>query len=249
MTGSIHHTSDSMKGMILAGGYGTRLHPTTVVTNKHLLPVYDKPMIFHPLETLRDAGIKDIMIICGKESAGDFMQLLHDGSDLGVELTYRVQKGAEGIAFAVGLGKNFVGNDNVVVILGDNIFTENLSEHLKDFQKGARIFLAHVGHEEAKRFGCPKIENNKILEIIEKPPVSPSPYAVTGLYVYDKRVFDIIKNLKPSARGELEITAVNNAYLKMNELDYKIISGKWSDAGTFESLFRATENVRAKRMG
>lgn len=231
-----------MKGVILAGGTGSRLYPLTKVTNKHLLPVYDKPMIYYPIRTLVNAGIKEIMIVSGKGHAGHFLELLGSGSELGVRLTYEIQDEAGGIAQALGLAEDFADNGPITMILGDNIFQDNIQESVKYFTSGARIFLKEV--PDAHRFGVAEIDGNRIVSIEEKPGVPKSNLAVTGLYIYDSRVFKIIRNLKPSGRGELEITDVNNAYVKMGEMEYSVLNGFWSDAGTFESLFRASELVK-----
>jgi glucose-1-phosphate thymidylyltransferase len=233
-----------MKGIILAGGTGSRLYPLTKVTNKHLLPIYDKPMIYYPLKTLMDAGIKDIMIVSGKGHVGHFLELLGSGSEFGVNFSYEIQKDAGGIAQALGLTEKFANGDDVTVILGDNIFQDNINTHVKDFKSGARIFIKTV--PDAHRFGVAEVDekHNRVVSIEEKPANPKSSYAVTGLYIYDNRVFDIIKTLKPSNRGELEITDVNNEYIRKDDLSYSILNGYWSDAGTFESLFRASEMVR-----
>ncbi|AKB41420.1 sugar phosphate nucleotidyltransferase [Methanosarcina mazei] len=231
-----------MKGVILAGGTGSRLYPLTKVTNKHLLPVYDKPMIYYPIQTLINAGIKEIMIVSGKGHAGHFLELLGSGSELGVRLTYEIQEEAGGIAQALGLAEDFADNSPVTMILGDNIFQDNIIDSVKSFTSGAKIFLKEVS--DAHRFGVAEIDRNRIISIEEKPKIPKSSLAVTGLYIYDSRVFEIIRNLKPSGRGELEITDVNNAYVRMGEMEYSILEGFWSDAGTFESLFRASELVK-----
>lgn len=231
-----------MKGVILAGGTGSRLYPLTKVTNKHLLPVYDKPMIYYPIQTLINAGIKEIMIVSGKGHAGHFLELLGSGSELGVRLTYEIQEEAGGIAQALGLAEDFADNSPVTMILGDNIFQDNIIDSVKSFTSGAKIFLKEVS--DAHRFGVAEIDGNRIISIEEKPKIPKSSLAVTGLYIYDSRVFEIIRNLKPSGRGELEITDVNNAYVRMSEMEYSILEGFWSDAGTFESLFRASELVK-----
>jgi glucose-1-phosphate thymidylyltransferase len=237
-----------MKGIILAGGTGSRLFPLTKVTNKHLLPIYDKPMIYYPLETLLNAGIRDIMIVSGKGHVGHFLELLGSGSDFGVNFSYEIQKDAGGIAQALGLAEKFADGDGVTVVLGDNIFQDNINEHVKSFKSGARIFLKTV--PDAHRFGVAEVdhERNLVLGIEEKPASPKSSYAVTGLYIYDNNVFNIIKTLKPSNRGELEITDVNNEYVRRGELSYSTLEGYWSDAGTFESLYRASEMVRGNRV-
>ena len=232
-----------MKGIILAGGTGSRLYPLTKVTNKHLLPVYDKPMIYYPLQTLVDAGITEIMIVSGRGHAGHFLELLGSGADFGVHLTYEIQEKAGGIAQALGLADDFVDNEPVSVILGDNIFQDNVRTAVETFNSGARIFLKEV--PDAKRFGVAQIKGKKIISIEEKPVKPKSNLAVTGLYIYDSGVFEIIRTLKPSGRGELEITDVNNEYIRLEKMDFSMLHGYWSDAGTFESLFRASELVRS----
>jgi glucose-1-phosphate thymidylyltransferase len=231
-----------MKGIILAGGTGSRLYPLTKITNKHLLPVYDKPMIYYPLLTLIDAGIKEIMIVSGRGHAGHFLELLGSGTEFGVRLTYEIQDEAGGIAQALGLAEDFADDGPVTVILGDNIFQDNVKQAVSSFENGAMIFLKEV--PDAKRFGVAEIKGESIISIEEKPAVPKSNLAVTGLYIYDAGVFNIIKTLAPSGRGELEITDVNNEYIRIGMMRYSTLSGYWSDAGTFESLFRASELVR-----
>ena len=231
-----------MKGIVLAGGTGSRLYPLTKVTNKHLLPVGRYPMIFYPIYRLKQAGIKEILVVTGREHMGDVMELLGSGKDYGVEFTYRVQDQAGGIAEALGLAKNFINGDKCAVILGDNIFEDDLSPYIESFEKqdkGAKILLKEVS--DPTRFGVVELDGNKILSIEEKPKHPKSNFAVTGIYMYDSNVFDIVKTLKPSARGELEITDVNNAYIKRKELTYDILKGWWTDAGTPSSLLRANE--------
>jgi len=234
-----------MKGIILAGGTGSRLYPLTKITNKHLLPVYDKPMIYYPLLTLIDAGIKEIMIVSGRGHAGHFLELLGSGTEFGVHLTYEIQDEAGGIAQALGLAEGFADDGPVTVILGDNIFQDNVKQAVSSFENGAMIFLREVS--DAKRFGVAEIKGESIISIEEKPALPKSNLAVTGLYIYDARVFNIIKTLAPSGRGELEITDVNNEYIRMGLMRYSTLPGYWSDAGTFESLFRASELVRNMR--
>ena len=231
-----------MKGLILAGGRGTRLEPLTKITNKHLLPVYDRPMIFYALRTLRLAGIHEIMIITSGEHAGDFLQVLGSGEEFGVRFTFEIQDKPLGIGHAVGLAEKFSEKENLAVILGDNIFADDFSQELKSFKEGARVFLKKVPDPE--RFGVPRFKNEKIVEFIEKPKKAPCNYALTGLYVFDHLVFDFIRNLKPSLRGELEITEVNNYYLKTNKLSHSIVKDFWSDAGTFDSLIRSAKYVQ-----
>ncbi|MBC8501465.1 MAG: NTP transferase domain-containing protein [Nanoarchaeota archaeon] len=233
-----------MKGVILAGGTGSRLLPLTKVTNKHLLAVYNEPMIYYPLKKLIKAGIKDILIISGSGHSGHFVNLLGSGKEFGVRLSYEIQDEAGGIAQALGLAEDFVDKDNVCAILGDNVFEDDID--LSGFNRGARIFLKDV--ENANRFGVAEVDKqNKVIGIEEKPEKLKSNLAVTGLYVYDSEVFDIIKTLKPSRRGELEITDVNNAYIEKGKMDARILRGFWSDAGTFESLFKSAEFVRNKK--
>jgi len=230
-----------LKGVVLAGGLGTRLYPLTKVTNKHLLPVYNKPMIYYPILTLVEAGIKDILIVTGGNSAGDFLRLLGNGREFGLShLSFVYQEGEGGIAAALSLAEHFSENDKIVVILGDNIVEKSIKKEVEIFEKqpkGARILLKEV--ENPERFGVAEIKDGKIVRIIEKPKIPPSNLAVTGIYMYDSQVFDIIRTLKPSERGELEITDVNNKYLEMGQLTYGILDGWWTDAGTFDSLLKA----------
>lgn len=235
-----------MKGVILAGGLGTRLCPLTKITNKHLLPVYDKPMIFYPLKTLVDAGIKDIMIVTGGNNAGDFLRLLGNGKDFGLKgLHYAYQEGEGGIADALSLAEHFAEGQNLIVILGDNIIEGSIKESVKKFRnvkKGARIFLKQV--PDPRRFGVPVIKGKKIIKIQEKPKNPGSPYAVVGIYMYDNEVFKIVKGLTPSKRKELEITDVNNAYINNGTMKFEILKGWWTDAGTIESLYHANTLVK-----
>jgi glucose-1-phosphate thymidylyltransferase len=230
-----------LKGIILAGGTGSRLYPLTKVTNKHLLPVGKKPMIYHPIGKLTEAGIEEILIVTGVEHMGDIVNLLGSGRAFGCHFTYKVQDQAGGIAHALGLAENFIGEDQMVVILGDNIFEDRLSSFVESFirqKKGARILIKEVS--DPQRFGVVELKNKKIAAIEEKPKKPKSHYAVTGIYFYDPEVFSFIKRLKPSHRGELEITDVNRLYMNRGLLSYDILSGWWSDAGTFESLERAS---------
>ena len=237
-----------MKGVILAGGLGTRLYPLTKVTNKHLLPVYNKPMIYYPIETLVQAGVRDILLVTGGNSAGDFLKLLGNGKDFGLtHFNYAYQEGEGGIAQALSLAEDFVDGEKMVVILGDNIIEDNITPYLERFKhqkKGARLLLKKVPDPE--RFGVAELRGKKVAKIIEKPKNPKSPYAVIGIYMLDADVFNIIRNLKPSQRGELEITDVNNSYLSRGLLEYDILKGYWTDAGTFESLLRATFLVAKK---
>lgn len=231
-----------MKGIILAGGTGSRLYPLTKVTNKHLLPVGKYPMIFHAVSKMKEAEINDILVVTGKEHMGDVVNLLGSGRSLGVTFTYKVQDEAGGIAQALGLAEHFVGNDQMLVILGDNVFSDSIApfvRNFKDQQKGAKILIQEV--HDPQRYGVPELSRDKILSIEEKPAEPKSSYAVTGIYMYDSKVFDIVKSLKPSGRGELEITDVNNAYIGMNELTYDVLQGWWTDAGTHTSLMKANE--------
>ena len=234
-----------MKGIILAGGTGSRLFPLTKVTNKHLLPVYDKPMIYYPLQTLVDAGIEDIMIVSGRGHAGHFLELLGSGAEFGVHLTYEIQEEAGGIAQALGITEDFADDESIAVILGDNIYQDNVRNAVDGFTEGAKVFLKEV--TDANRFGVAEVSKDRIVSIEEKPDVPKSNLAVTGLYIYDSGVFDLIHNLKPSGRGELEITDVNNEYIRMGKMSYSVLSGFWSDAGTFDSLIHAGELVRDYR--
>jgi glucose-1-phosphate thymidylyltransferase len=240
-----------VKGVILAGGLGSRLRPLTKVTNKHLLPIYDKPMIYYPIETLCRAGIKDIMIVTGGNSAGDFLRLLGNGSEFGLkDLHYTYQEGEGGIADALKLCEHFAAGERIVVILGDNIIQDDISPFVKRYEdqdSGARILLKKVADPE--RFGVPELDGDRIIQIEEKPEKPKSDYAVTGIYMYDRRVFDFCRKLKPSNRGELEITDVNNAYIKAGDLHYDVLDGWWTDAGQFESLFHATQLVAGERLG
>ncbi len=240
-----------MKGVILAGGLGTRLHPLTKVTNKHLLPIYSKPMIYYPIETLVQGGVKDILLVTGGNSAGDFLRLLGNGKRLGIRsMNYTYQEGEGGIADALFLAQDFADGEKIVVILGDNIFEEDISPFVDSFKKqsrGARLLLKKVPDPE--RFGVAEVKAGKVTRIVEKPKTPKSDYAVVGLYMYDAQVFDIIRPLRPSGRGELEITDVNNAYLKRDQLEYDILKGFWSDAGTFESLYRAGRLIAEKQSG
>jgi glucose-1-phosphate thymidylyltransferase len=234
-----------MKGVILAGGTGSRLYPLTRVTNKHLLPVYNRPMIFYPIQTLVDVGIRDILLVTGGHSAGDFLRLLGNGKDFGLKhINYTYQEGEGGIADALRLAEYFADGDPVCVILGDNIIEGNIKAGCEQFRRnpsGAHIILKEV--PDPQRFGVPVFENGKVVRIEEKPRVPSSPYAVIGVYFYDHTVFDRIRTLKPSARGELEITDVNNSYMAEKKLSYSFLEGWWTDAGTFESLFRANSLV------
>lgn len=235
-----------MKGVILAGGTGSRLYPCTKVTNKHLLPVYNKPMIYYPLKTLIDAGIKDILIVSGTGHAGDFVNLLGSGKEFGIKISYEIQDEAGGIAQALSLAESFSDNDSIAVILGDNIFEDNIKNYVQDFKEGCKIFLKEVGLKAAKRFGIAIVENNKVVYVEEKPANPKSNLAMTGLYLFDSNIFNVIKKLKPSARGELEVTDAIDFYVRNDMCDYSIIKGYWSDAGTFDSLNRASNLIKEK---
>ncbi|CAH1208449.1 Glucose-1-phosphate thymidylyltransferase [Paenibacillus allorhizoplanae] len=231
-----------MKGVILAGGTGTRLYPLTKVTNKHLLPVGKYPMIFHVVHKLKEANICDILLVTGIEHMGDVVSLLGSGREMGVNFTFKVQDDAGGIAQALGLAEQFVGDDQMVVILGDNVFEDSIVPFVNNFrdqQQGAKILIQQV--DDPQRYGVPEIHEDRIISIEEKPKHPKSSYAVTGIYMYDSSVFDIIKTLRPSDRGELEITDVNNAYISRAELTYDILQGWWTDAGTYASLAKANE--------
>jgi glucose-1-phosphate thymidylyltransferase len=239
-----------MKGVILAGGLGSRLRPMTMVTNKHLLPVYDRPMVYYPLECLMNAGIRDVLIVTGGDHAGDFLRLLRNGKHLGLRhLEFAYQEGEGGIADALKLAEDFADDEKICVVLGDNIIEGNIKRAAGEFfaqSSGAKVLLKEV--DDPHRFGVVRFEGEagaggKIAEIIEKPADPPSRYAVTGIYFYDADVFKMCKGLSPSARGELEITDVNNYYLKRGDLSYDILDGWWTDAGTVESLYRATRLV------
>jgi glucose-1-phosphate thymidylyltransferase len=239
-----------VKGVILAGGLGTRLHPLTKITNKHLLPIYDRPMIHYPLMTLVDAGVRDILIVTGGNHAGEFLRLLGNGREFGLQdIAYTYQQGEGGIADALSLAAHFADGDKVVVILGDNIIEGDIRKSVAAFRaqtKGARLLIKKV--PDAGRFGVPELRDGRIVSIEEKPKSPKSEYAVVGIYMYDPTVFDIVSTLRPSDRGELEITDVNNAYLKRGELEHDVLEGWWTDAGTFESLYRANRLVREKRL-
>jgi glucose-1-phosphate thymidylyltransferase len=235
-----------VKGIILAGGLGTRLNPLTAITNKHLLPVYDKPMIYYPIETLVEAGLDDIMIVTGGQNAGDFLRLLGNGKAFGLkELHYTYQQGEGGIAEALGLAEHFADEDRVVVMLGDNIVEKSLRPHVEAFTaqpSGAKILLKEV--ENPEEFGVAEVAGDRVVGIVEKPKQPKTNYAVIGIYMYDARVFDIVKTLKPSARGELEITDVNNAYIERGEMTFAFLDGWWADAGeSGDALLKTSQLV------
>ena len=229
-----------LKGVILAGGLGTRLYPLTKVTSKHLLPVGNEPMIYHSIKQLTTAGVTDILIVTNPEYVGDFVNTLGGGRDFGCELTYRVQEEAKGIAHALALAEGFAAGGRIVVLLGDNIFETSIRQSVNDFQVqqcGARVLLKQVS--DPKRYGVATLNGNRIVAIEEKPKHPKSDYAVVGVYFYDASVFDVIRTVEPSARGEYEITAVNNVYIRRDALKYSLVHGKWVDAGTFDSLTEA----------
>jgi glucose-1-phosphate thymidylyltransferase len=234
-----------MKGVILAGGLGTRLYPLTKVTNKHLLPVYDKPMIYYPIQTLINAGIDDILIVTGGNNAGDFLKLLGNGKEFGLRhINYTYQEGEGGIAEALRLAEFFASGERICVVLGDNIIEKNIRRAVENFRKqkgGAKILLKEV--PDPQRFGVAELKGDRIARIEEKPKEPKSQYAVIGIYLFDQQVFDTIKTLKPSDRGELEITDVNNRYIDKGTMTWDILEGWWTDAGTFESLLRANQLV------
>jgi glucose-1-phosphate thymidylyltransferase len=240
-----------LKGVVLAGGTGSRLFPLTKITNKHLLPIYDKPMIYYPIQTLVDAGVRDILLVTGGRNSGDFLRLLANGKEFGLApFTYTYQEGEGGIADALALAEHFVNGEKVCVILGDNIIEKSLKQAVDDFEKqerGAKILLKEV--PDAERFGVAEFSNGKVIGIEEKPSKPKSNYAVTGVYLYDGTVFEKVRKLVPSRRGELEITDVNNAFIAEGTMTYSFLDGWWTDAGTFESLLRATNLVASSATG
>jgi glucose-1-phosphate thymidylyltransferase len=236
-----------MKGIILAGGSGTRLRPLTKVTSKQLLPIYNKPMIYFPIETLLNAGIKDILIIVAPDHAGDFLKLLGSGKEMGCKFTYEIQDKPEGLAQAFLIGENFIGKDNVTLILGDNLFEDDFSQAITSFNSGGRVFAKEV--QDPERFGVVAFDDTMRATSIEEKPKQPkSSYAVTGLYIYDNSVVEKARNLRPSSRGELEITDLNNLYLQEGTLDVAFVNGRWFDTGTFESLHEAITFVRDREL-
>lgn len=239
----------SLRGIILAGGLGKRLDPLTRITNKHLLPVYSKPMIYYPIQTLVDAGVRDILIVTGGNNAGDFLRLLGNGAEFGLKhINYTYQRGEGGIAEALDLAEHFAQNEKIVVILGDNLIENSIKKYVDDFMKqesGAKVLLKRVSDPE--RFGVADVKGNKIVGIQEKPKAPKTNLAVTGIYMYDWRVFEIIKTLKPSRRGELEITDVNNRYIESGQMTFDVLEGWWTDCGTFESLLRANKLVACRK--
>lgn len=240
-------TKKNMKGIILAGGSGTRLSPLTRVTSKQLLPIYDRPMIHYPLETLRRGGITDILFIVAPDHAGDFLKYLGSGKEFGCHFSYEIQDQPRGIAQAFQIGEDFMDDDNVTLILGDNLFEDDFSQAIQSFENGGRIFAKKVSDPE--RFGVVEFdENNRAISIEEKPKDPKSEYCVTGIYIYDNTVVDKVKTLEFSDRGELEITDLNNLYLKEGGLDVAFVEGDWFDTGTFESMYLATQFARKKRL-
>lgn len=240
-----------MKGVILAGGHGSRLNPLTKITNKHLLPIYAKPMIYYPIQTLVDAGIRDILLVTGGNHAGEFLRLLGDGQAFGLKhVNYTYQEGEGGIAAALALAEHFADGEKIIVVLGDNILEKSIKRYVDNFRRqesGARILIKRV--EDPWRFGVVDMKDGKVTSIKEKPRKPKSNYVVTGVYMYDAHVFDIVKKLKPSRRGELEITDVNNAYIKKGDLYYDVLKGWWTDSGTFDSLLRASLLVAKREKG
>jgi len=239
-----------LKGIVLAGGTGSRLFPLTKITNKHLLPIFDKPMVYYPIQTLVEAGIKDILLVTGGRNSGDFLRLLANGKEFGLKhLNYTYQEGEGGIADALALAEHFADGEKVCVILGDNIIEGSIAQAVRDFEqqeRGARILLKEV--PDAGRFGVAELNGASIASIEEKPAHPKSPYAVIGIYLYDGTVFDKVKSLVPSKRGELEITDVNNAYIREGTMTFSFLEGWWTDAGTFESLLRAANMVAQSRL-
>ena len=239
-----------MKGVVLAGGLGKRLEPLTRITNKHLLPIYNRPMIYYPIQTLVDAGITEIMIVTGGHHAGEFLRLLGNGAEFGLRhLNYTYQRGEGGIAEALGLCEHFAEGERIVVVLGDNLIERSIRLYVERFArqaKGARILLKDV--EDPQRFGVAELDGERVVSIEEKPARPKSRLAVTGIYMFDGKVFEIIKTLKPSDRGELEITDVNNAYIRLGQMGYDVLEGWWTDAGLPETLYRATTLVREREL-
>ena len=235
-----------MKGVLICGGTGSRLRPLTEITNKSLLPVYDKPLLLYPLQTLLDAGIQEIIVISGTEHIDQMASFLGSGSRFGCKFSYKVQDTPGGIAQALGMAEEFAAGDSICAILGDNIYFDNLAADIRSFQEGAHVFLKEV--HDPQRFGVAELQGSRVVDIEEKPAEPKSSYAVTGCYVYDNRCFDIIKHLSPSARGEYEITDVSRHYAKEGTLQATVLQDEWIDAGTFESLHKAATLVRAQRM-
>ncbi|MBD3160760.1 MAG: NTP transferase domain-containing protein [Candidatus Latescibacteria bacterium] len=239
-----------MRGVVLAGGLGTRLSPLTKVTNKHLLPIYDKPMIYYPIETLVRAGVRDILLVTGGNNAGDFLRLLGNGKEFGLShIDYVYQEGEGGIAEALGLARYYAKDDRIVVVLGDNIIEADVTPYVESFRRqkeGAKILLKEV--EDPERFGVAEVEGDRVVGIEEKPKKPKSRYAVTGVYFYDAWVWEVISTLRPSDRGELEITDVNNAYIEKGQMTFDVLPGWWTDAGTFNSLYRANRLIAERAL-
>ncbi|QDU67423.1 sugar phosphate nucleotidyltransferase [Engelhardtia mirabilis] len=234
-----------MKGVILAGGLGTRLHPLTKITNKHLLPIYDKPMVYYPIQSLVNAGVTDIMIVTGGKKPGEFLSLIGNGADFGLKhINYTYQRGEGGIAEALDLAEHWAAGEPICVVLGDNLIEKNIAKAVADFRaqgRGAKIMLKEV--HDPERFGVAELDGERVVAIEEKPKAPKTNLAVIGIYMYDARVFDVIKTLEPSGRGELEITDVNNWYIKDGSMTYEVLDGWWTDAGTFDSMLRAAQLV------
>jgi glucose-1-phosphate thymidylyltransferase len=242
----MRYSTIQMKGVLICGGLGTRLRPLTEVTNKSLLPVYDQPLIFYPLQVLLHAGIQEIMVISGPEHIDQMTTFLGSGSNFGAKFAYRVQDEPKGIAQALGMAESFAAGDSVCAILGDNVYFNNLSSHIQNFQSGGHVFLKEV--PDPQRFGVAEMQGDKVVSVVEKPKDPTSNLAITGCYVYDNRCFDVIKTLKPSGRDELEITDVTKWYLEQGELNATVLSDEWIDAGTFESLHKASSLVRERKL-
>jgi glucose-1-phosphate thymidylyltransferase len=239
------HREETVKGVVLAGGLGTRLYPLTKITNKHLLPVFNRPMVTYPVECLVRAGIRDVLIVTGGNNPGDFLRLLGNGKEYGVEkINYAYQEGEGGIADALSLAENYAAGGRICVVLGDNIIEKNIASAVEEYRtqpRGAKILLKRV--DDPQRFGVPVIEDGKLVKIIEKPVKPPTSFAVIGIYLYDEQVFDFIRSLTPSERGELEITDVNNMYIQRGAMTWSELEGWWTDAGTFDSLLKASNLV------
>lgn len=235
-----------MNGILLAGGYGTRLEPLTRITNKHLLPIYDKQMIFYPLQTMIDSGIKNIVIVGGRGHIGQFLELLSSGYDMGVNISYVMQEKPLGVAHGIWVGLREIGRKKVFVLLGDNIFEHDFKEDIRSFHSGAKVFLKEV--DDPKRYGVAIVQDGEIQEIVEKPTCPLSNLAVVGAYMYDEKAYDIIDNIKPSVRGEIEVTALNNIYRERGLLTYRIVQGYWKDVGTFEGIYEACRYIREQKV-
>lgn len=235
----------NLKGVIIAGGSGTRLHPLTKITNKHLLPIYDKQMVFYPIQTMIESGIKDITIVGGQGHIGQFLELLASGYDMGINLSYVIQEKPMGVAHAIWVALREIGREDIFVMLGDNIVEENFKKDIDTFYGGAKIFLKEVSNPES--YGVAYFKDNVITKIIEKPTNPKSNLAVIGAYMYDKDAYDIIADIEPSERGEVEVTALNNIYLEHGKLQYRKLEGYWKDVGTFEGIYQASSYVRDNR--